>query len=135
MFRTTTAGSPAPATAWVMYLSPGPKVSVALSSTSAASTSPRASSTVVCMRRVSESNGFWKPGRSSRTIWHSSSVTTPVMRRRVVCGWSLTMLTLRPTRALTSVDLPTLGRPKTATNPLRNASLISARFRAARTGP
>ena len=45
--------------------------------------------------------------------------TTPAMRRRVVCGRSLTMLTFWPTRALTSVDLPTLGRPRTATKPER----------------
>ena len=40
------------------------------------------------------------------------------MRRRVVCGWSLMMLTLLPTSRLTSVDLPTFGRPSRATKPL-----------------
>ena len=66
---------------------------------------------------VSESKGFWKPGRSSSTSWKSGPPTTPLMRRRVVCGWSETMLTLLPTRRLTSVDLPTLGRPSRAMNP------------------
>ena len=31
------------------------------------------------------------------------------------------MLTLRPTRRFTSVDLPTFGRPSTATKPERKA--------------
>src|SRR3954453_10622529 len=39
-------------------------------------------------------------------------------RRRVVCGLSETIATLPPASAFTSVDLPTLGRPATATNPL-----------------
>src|SRR5213076_1330573 len=40
------------------------------------------------------------------------------MRRRVVCGLSETITTLPPQSALTSVDLPTFGRPATATKPL-----------------
>ena len=43
----------------------------------------------------------------------------PSRRWRVVCGRGETMLTLAPTRALTSVDLPTLGRPMTAMVPAR----------------
>jgi hypothetical protein len=39
--------------------------------------------------------------------------------RRVVCGLSDTIATLRPTIALTSVDLPTFGRPARATKPER----------------
>src|SRR5690606_1566378 len=46
-------------------------------------------------------------------------------RCRVVCGRLETMLTLAPTRALTRVDLPTFGRPTTATLPQRwEASLF-----------
>src|SRR5215211_1339464 len=41
------------------------------------------------------------------------------MARRVVCGLSDTIATLRPTSPLTSVDLPTFGRPARATNPAR----------------
>src|SRR5690242_17480241 len=41
------------------------------------------------------------------------------MRCRVVCGLAVTMLTFWPTSAFTSDDLPTLGRPTTATIPLR----------------
>ena len=35
------------------------------------------------------------------------------------CGFGLTMLTLRPSKALSNVDLPTLGRPTIAANPQR----------------
>src|SRR5215831_11966997 len=41
----------------------------------------------------------------------------PWIRRRVVCGLSETMATLPPASALTSVDLPTFGRPATAMKP------------------
>ena len=39
------------------------------------------------------------------------------MRLRVVCGLGVTMASFSPTMALSSVDLPTLGRPKMATVP------------------
>src|SRR3954453_6716133 len=42
----------------------------------------------------------------------------PCTRRRVVCGLSETIATLPPQSALTSVDLPTFGRPATAMKPL-----------------
>jgi len=41
----------------------------------------------------------------------------PKIRRRVVCGLSDTIATLPPASAFTSVDLPTFGRPATATKP------------------
>jgi hypothetical protein len=41
------------------------------------------------------------------------------MARRVVCGFDEVMATFSPTRALVSVDLPTLGRPTNETNPAR----------------
>ena len=40
---------------------------------------------------------------------------------RVVCGRSDTIATLVPTSRFTSVDLPTLGRPTSETNPERNS--------------
>src|SRR6516164_3333154 len=43
----------------------------------------------------------------------------PRMIARVVCTLGLTIVTLLPTSALTSVDLPTLGAPMIATNPQR----------------
>ena len=50
------------------------------------------------------------------------AVATPRIARRVVCGRSETIATFSPTIALTSVDLPTLGRPASATKPLRASS-------------
>ena len=41
----------------------------------------------------------------------------PISRARVVCALGVTIATFWPTSALTSVDLPALGAPITATNP------------------
>src|SRR5215468_1706514 len=41
----------------------------------------------------------------------------PWIRRRVVCGLSETIAIFPPASALTSVDLPTFGRPATAMKP------------------
>src|SRR3954463_8239480 len=71
------------------------------------------------MREVSASRGFWTPGRSVNTSWNSGVVSTPRMARRVVCGLSDTIATLWPIIAFTGVDLPTFGRPASATNPDR----------------
>src|SRR5437763_17060482 len=43
----------------------------------------------------------------------------PRISARVVCTLRETMVTLEPTKALTSVDLPTLGAPISATKPQR----------------
>src|SRR5579864_6586063 len=43
----------------------------------------------------------------------------PRISARVVCTFRETMVTLEPTSALTSVDLPTLGAPISATKPQR----------------
>src|SRR3954471_1256764 len=48
----------------------------------------------------------------------------PCTRRRVVCGLSETIATLPPQSALTSVDLPTFGRPATAMKPLLMLRLL-----------
>src|SRR5215472_18631311 len=42
------------------------------------------------------------------------------MRFRVVCGFGEMMASFSPTSALSSVDLPALGRPRIATKPERN---------------
>ena len=49
------------------------------------------------------------------------------MRWRVVCGLRDVMLMRAPTSALSSVDLPTEGRPTIATNPQRAAACASGR--------
>src|SRR5882724_8371768 len=62
------------------------------------------------------------PGVSTRMIWALLSITIPRIRARVVCTLRETMVTLEPTSALTSVDLPTLGAPISATKPQRVAT-------------
>src|SRR5829696_5616209 len=56
----------------------------------------------------------------------SGSVRTPSTRSRVVCGLREVMLTRSPTSALTSVDLPTLGRPITPTMPTGRVSAATS---------
>ena len=53
-----------------------------------------------------------RPGVSTKISCSVGVVLIPNTRRRVVWGLGVTMLILRPTSALTSVDLPTLGRPR-----------------------
>src|SRR5712671_2095823 len=62
------------------------------------------------------------PGVSTRMIWALFSITMPRISARVVCTLRETIVTLEPTRALTSVDLPTLGAPISATKPQRVAA-------------
>ncbi len=63
--------------------------------------------------------GAARPGRSTSTICTSPLWCTPRIARLVVCGRSETIATFSPTTALTNVDLPTFGRPASATKPLR----------------
>src|SRR5512143_52400 len=57
--------------------------------------------------------------------WASGSVRTPSTRSRVVWGLREVMLTRSPTSAFTNVDLPTFGRPMTATMPTRRGAACS----------
>src|SRR6185312_6451638 len=61
----------------------------------------------------------WSPGVSTKISCSVAVVLMPSTRRRVVWGLGVTILILRPTRALTSVDLPTFGLPATAMKPAR----------------
>src|SRR3954447_20587077 len=74
---------------------------------------------VETMARSSRRRGAKMPGVSTRMIWALCSITMPRIRARVVCTLRDTMVTLAPTSALTSVDLPTLGAPISATKPHR----------------
>src|SRR3954471_14502770 len=76
------------------------------------------------MRRSSCDPGLCTPGVSTNTICaagcfplRAGTSTTPAMRLRVVCGLAVTMATFSPMSAFSSVLLPTLGRPRMATNP------------------
>ncbi len=107
-----------------MKRSPGPTPSSPLITIRARSDSASSRSTRCCMRSVSTSRGFCTPGRSTRTSWRpaSMSVAMPRIARRVVCGRIETIATWLPTIALTSVDLPTLGRPASPMKPERGSS-------------
>ena len=117
LLTATTTGTPAPRRIVAMKRSPGPMPCTPLTTNSAASESASSLSTRRCMRSVSASRGRWTPGRSTSTSWWSAVVATPRIARRVVCGLSETIATFRPTRPFTSVDLPTFGRPASATKP------------------
>ena len=59
-------------------------------------------------------------------ICPSSVFTTARSLRRVVCATGLVMAIFSPMQALTNVDLPTLGLPTSAQNPLlKGASFVS----------
>ncbi len=64
----------------------------------------------------------WKPGVSTKTNCAAPTVRMPVMRCRVVCALAEVMLIFWPTSALSSVDLPTFGRPTMATRPQRRSA-------------
>src|SRR6202171_3077307 len=74
------------------------------------------------MARSSLRLGRKIPGVSTRMIWALLSITMPRISARVVCTLRETIVTLEPTSALTSVDLPTLGAPIRATKPQRVAT-------------
>ena len=93
------------------------------------------SSTARCMRlgeRRPAAAGS-PAGRAARAATPGPSAM-PETRRRVVCGRSDTIVTCSPQRALTSVDLPTFGRPASATTALRKA-LTPRRTRPGCLGP
>ena len=71
------------------------------------------------MAGSSRGAGAKMPGVSMKTSWLSPSVAMPRSGMRVVCTLWLTIDTLAPTSALTSVDLPALGAPITAMKPQR----------------
>src|ERR1700681_2213267 len=77
------------------------------------------------MARSSLRLGRKIPGVSTRMIWALLSITMPRISARVVCTLRETIVTLEPTRALTSVDLPTLGAPISATKPQRVAAVAA----------
>src|SRR5216684_6973947 len=92
---------------------------LASSSTQTRSASCAPLHAVDTMARSSLRLGRKIPGVSTRMIWALLSITMPRISARVVCTLRETIVTLEPTSALTSVDLPTLGAPISATKPQR----------------
>src|SRR3984957_1172067 len=70
--------------------------------------------------------GVKMPGVSTRMICALFSTTMARINARVVCTLRETIVTLEPTSALTSVDLPTLGAPISATKPQRVAAGVAS---------
>ena len=94
----------------------------ASSSSSTMSASPSAAAAVRFIARLSARRcPRCSPGVSTKAICARGSCSRPIRRWRVVCGRGVTMLSFCPTSAFSSVDLPTLGRPASATKPLRNS--------------
>src|SRR2546429_3961862 len=91
----------------------------ASSSTQTRSASRAPLHAVDTIARSSRRFGEKIPGVSTKMICALFSITMPRIRARVVCTLRETIVTLAPTRALTSVDLPTLGAPISATKPQR----------------
>ena len=85
---------------------------------STASTSSSERSTRPCMRSVSAIPRALEAREVDQHELVAVTVRDPCTRCRVVCGLSETIATLPPQSALTSVDLPTFGRPASATKPL-----------------
>src|SRR5207247_8162147 len=71
----------------------------------------------ICSRYSGSSN----PGESVKMYCVSSLVSRPTTGRRVDWGLGETIARCSPTRALSSVDFPTLGRPARTMVPQRRS--------------
>src|SRR5579884_4321663 len=91
------------------------------------STSPSAAMACSTMYLLSAPRPAWMPGVSTNTIcaFLSGTFLMPVIRLRVVCGLGVTIASFSPTSWLSSVDLPTFGRPTMAQKPARLCRIAS----------
>src|SRR5262245_55378168 len=135
LLRTTTIGVDAAASSPATSRSPATTPALASTTRTATSASARAARAVSTMRRLSGECALWMPGVSMNTACPSGVLRIPTTRVRVVCGFGVTMATFVPTRAFSSVDFPTLGRPTMATVPARCAITLPPSSRALRVGP
>src|SRR3989338_5815199 len=83
---------------------------------SASSRIAREDSTRRLFCRWSEGSSM-RPGVSRKQAWNSGPSSMPRMRCRVVCGLCDTIDSLNLSSEFSRADLPTLGRPASATNP------------------
>src|SRR5690606_17020904 len=128
LLTTSSTGAPASARRSAIQRSRPVGPSAPSTTNNTTSTSGMAARACCVMYSPSRCRGLCRPGVSTNTICASSRVSTAWMRWRVVCGLSDTMATLAPTKRLTRVDLPTLGRPMTATNPERKGCSLMGRL-------
>src|SRR5262245_15312304 len=132
LFATTRTGLPERRRMSATSSSPG--VTPALASTtrrtrSAAPTARPACSATCCVS--GEGSAMSTPPVSTRTKRLPAHSQTTSLRSRVTPGVSKTTASRVAVRRLTRVDLPTLGKPTTATPPRRGGSVIGAALRAA----
>ena len=92
------------------------RASISRHTTSASPAPPHAETTIA---RSSLRLGRKMPGVSTKMICASRWIAMPRTCERVVCTLRDTMETFAPTSALSSVDLPALGAPMSATKPQR----------------
>src|SRR5580693_5082106 len=102
--------------------SPGPTGSPAGTQNPITSTSASVERTRLSRCSPSSVRGLCRPGVSTTISCASGRCTMPRMTRLVVCGRSLVIATLAPTRAFVRVDLPTFGRPTRQAKPERKAA-------------
>src|SRR6202163_4967320 len=100
-----------------------PRLASIISATMSASCAPPHA--WVTMARSSRRRGTKMPGVSMNTSCERPSIAMPRTSVRVVCTFGLTIVTLEPTSALTSVDLPALGAPISATKAQRVGSVAA----------
>src|SRR5690242_4241105 len=103
------------ASAIAVTLAPTPPLPSTINARRSAPSAPLQAAATIA--RSSRRLGSKMPGVSTSRICASPSSATPINRVRVVCALGLTIATFCPTSALTSVDLPALGAPTTATRP------------------
>ena len=116
------------ATCFATHSSPLPTGFVASTRNATTSTSPSSPSATLFSSLPRASFGLCRPGVSTITNCELGVFTTARMRLRVVCATGLVMASLPPTAAFKSVDLPTDGRPTSATNPLLNGASFFSPF-------
>ena len=97
-----------------------PRLASTMRQTRSASCAPPQA--VVTMARSSRRFGAKMPGVSMSTSCACPTIAIPRRSARVVCTLGVTIATLVPTSALTSVDLPTLGAPMSAI--IRNGAVV-----------
>ena len=91
----------------------------ASTSSASASASPAAPQAAATIARSSRRLGANRPGVSTKIICAAPSTRMPRTVARVVCALRETIDTFAPISELSSVDLPALGAPTSATKPQR----------------
>src|SRR5690606_26545670 len=114
---------------------PSPMCAAASTTWTMASAPSSALQAAATMARSRRRLGANTPGVSISTSWTSSRMAMPRTCVRVVCTFCVTAATLAPTSRFTSVDLPALGAPSTATTAQRRSAIAVLLEEGGRGGP